>query len=265
MESELASLYVVLIEPSPAQSKIVMRQFAELGITQYRHFTRAQEALASIFDDVPDLVISSLHLEGMSGKEVVLFMRENTATQNTPFMLISTTTSFRDLDPIRQAGASAVLPKPFSAQDLKLAVRNTMAWENPEQVVLEDLDPENMEVLLVDDSALARKMIGRTLNKMGIVKITEADDGSAAIPLVQNHHYDLIVTDFNMPEVDGHELLKFIRNESVQRSVPVLMVTTEGDKRKLAAIEQSGVSAILDKPFEVGLVKSFIESALAAV
>lgn len=265
MESEIASLYVVLIEPSQAQSKIVMRQFDELGITQFRHFSRAREALESIFEDVPDLVISSLHLEDMSGSEVVLSMRENPATLTTPFMLISTTTSFRDLEPIRQAGASAVLSKPFSAQDLRRAVRTTMEWEDPEQVVLEDLDPESMEVLVVDDSALARKMIGRTLNKMGIVKITGADDGSAAIPLVQNHHYDLIVTDFNMPEVDGHELLKFIRNESVQQSVPVLMVTTEGDESKLAAIEQAGVSAILDKPFEASMVKRFIESAMADV
>ena len=262
MEHKLASLFVVLIEPSRAQSKIVLQQFETLGIKQYRHFENGAEALESILKDMPDLVISSLHLEDMTGKDLVLEMREHLSTEHTPFILISTTTSFRELDPIKQAGASAVLPKPFEVKDLQRAIMNTMDWEHPDQLNLDDLDPENMEILVVDDSALARKMISRTLNKMGIEKITEAKDGLEAIPLIQRNLYDLIITDFNMPEVDGHELLQFIRNESNQSSIPVLMVTTEGDAGKLAAIQQDGVSAIVDKPFEVSVVKQLIEAAM---
>jgi two-component system chemotaxis response regulator CheY len=263
MEHQLAALYVVLVEPSRAQSKIIIKQFIELGIGQYKHFATGTAAIEAIYEDVPDLVISSLHLEDMTGHDLVLKMRANPTTENTPFILISTTTSFRELDPIKQAGASAVLPKPFVVKDLQRAVINTMDWEHPDQIQLEDLDPENLEVLVVDDSGMARKMISRTLNKMGIEKITEAADGADAIPLIQTNHYDLIVTDFNMPEVDGHELLRFIRNESNQSSVPVLMVTTEGDASKLAAIQQDGVSAIVDKPFEVSEVKQLIESSMA--
>jgi len=263
MEHQLAALYIVLVEPSRAQSKIVIQQFNELGIGQFRHFDTGTAALEAIFQDTPDLVISSLHLEDMTGQDLVLKMRENSSTEATPFILISSATSFRELDPIKQAGASAVLPKPFTVRDLQRAVINTMDWEHPDQLELEDLDPENLEVLVVDDSGMARKMISRTLNKMGIERITQAVDGAEAIPLIQANHYDLIVTDFNMPEVDGHELLRFIRNESNQSSVPVLMVTTEGDAGKLAAIQQDGVSAILDKPFEVKAVKQLIESSMA--
>ncbi len=263
MEHQLAALFVVLVEPSRAQSKIVIQQFNELGIGQYKHFNTGTAAIEAIFEDVPDLVISSLHFEDMTGQDLVLKMRANQATETTPFILISTATSFRELDPIKQAGASAVLPKPFTVKELQRAVMNTMDWEHPDQLEFEDLDPENIEVLVVDDSGMARKMISRTLNKMGIEKITQAADGAEAIPLIQANHYDLIVTDFNMPEVDGHELLRFIRNESNQSSVPVLMVTTEGDASKLAAIQQDGVSAILDKPFEVTEVKQLIESSMA--
>ena len=263
MEHHLAALYVVLVEPSRSQSKIVIQQFKELGIGQFKHFVNGASAIEAIYEDVPDLVISSLHLEDMTGHDLVLKMRANSTTENTPFILISTATSFRELDPIKQAGASAVLPKPFNVKDLQRAVINTMEWEHPDQIQLEDLDPENLEVLVVDDSSMARKMISRTLNKMGIEKITEAPDGADAIPLIQGNHFDLIVTDFNMPEVDGHELLRFIRNESNQSSVPVLMVTTEGDASKLAAVQQDGVSAIVDKPFDVVEVKQLIESSLA--
>ena len=132
MEDRLASLYVVLAEPSRSPNKIVLQQFATLGIQQFTSFQTGSEALESIFSDVPDLVISSLHLEDMTGSELVLKMRENLATVDTPFMLISTTTSFSELDTIKQACASAVLPKPFDAKTLKRAVLTTMDWVNPD-------------------------------------------------------------------------------------------------------------------------------------
>jgi two-component system chemotaxis response regulator CheY len=264
MEHQMASIAVVLVEPSTAQSKLILQQFEDLGISQFRHFDTGTEALDSIFLDIPDLVISSLHLEDMTGRDLVLELREFETTENTPFILISTATSFKELNPIRQAGASAVLNKPFVASDLKRAVTSAMDWANPDKITFEAIDTAGLDVLVVDDSALARKMICRTLNKMGIEKVTEADDGSEAIPLIQANRYDFIVTDFNMPEVDGHELLRFIRIESNQSHVPVLMVTTEGDAGKLAAIQQDGVSAIMNKPFEPSEVKQLIEDSLLA-
>lgn len=146
-----------MVEPSRSQNKIVLRQFEALGIRQYSCFQTGSEALESIFNDVPDLVINALHLEDMTGPELVLKMRENSATINTPFILISTTTSFSELDTIKQAGASAVLPKPVDDKALKPAVLTTMEWENPDRIVLEDMDTESLRVLLVDDSAMARK------------------------------------------------------------------------------------------------------------
>jgi two-component system, chemotaxis family, chemotaxis protein CheY len=263
MNIEMTSLYVVLVEPSRSQSKIVIRQLEELGISQIKLMDNGGNAIKLIGEDVPDLVISALHLPDMSGSDLVNQLRCQSATINTPFMLISTATSFEELNPIKQSGASAVLAKPFTSVDLKRAIAGTMDWESPEQLDFEDLDPENLEVLVVDDSPLARKMICRTLSKMGIVKITEAGDGSEAIPLIQSEHFDLIVSDYNMPNVDGHQLLQFIRNESNQSSIPVMMVTTEGDEGKLAAMQQAGVSAIVDKPFEASLVRQLLQSALA--
>jgi len=263
MEQQFNSLYIVLVEPSSSQSKIVLNQFSDLGIQHYKLFKTASEALDAIESDPPDLVISALHLPDNTGIELVHEMRNNKITEDVPFMLISTTTLFKELDAIKQAGASAVLPKPFKAKDLKRAVLTTMDWLNPESIELDNVDIETISVLLVDDSKMARRMIRITLEKMGIEKITEAVDGKQAIPIIQSEIFDLIVTDYNMPEVDGHELLKFIRNESNQSSVPVLMVTTEGDQGKLAAIQQDGISAIVDKPFAVAEVKRLIETSLS--
>lgn len=260
MDNNISTLYILLVEPSRSQRKIITLQFEDLGILNFVEVENGGDALDIIETDAPDLVISSMHLPDMTGRDLVLEMRANPSTDDIPFMLISTETSFQELDPIKQAGASAVLPKPFKAKDLRKALITTMDWANPEHINLSDEFLEEMRVLVVDDSALARKMIIKTLTKMGMQNFKEAVDGKEGIALIQESEFDLIITDYNMPKVDGHQLLKFIRTKSIQPHVPVLMVTTEGDDSKLQAIQQQGVSAIVDKPFDVNTVKQLIEA-----
>lgn len=256
MSHFLNSLFVLLVEPSRSQRRIVIQQFEDLGISQYETVDSGEEALIRIDTDQPDLVISALFLPDMTGRDLVLEMRDNPVSLDIPFILISSETSFRELDPVKQAGASAVLPKPFESADLKRAINMIMDWENPQTV---DLDSA-LKILLVDDSKLARRMISRTLNHMGLEDIVEAEDGRAALPLIQQQDFDLVITDYNMPNMDGQELLWYIRNKSRQPKVPVMMVTTEGDESKLSAVQHQGVSAIIDKPFDATVVKSLIES-----
>lgn len=265
MENNLSTLYILLVEPSRSQRKIITMQFEDLGVLNFSEVENGGDALDIIETDSPDLVISSMFLPDMTGRDLVLEMRANPSTEDIPFMLISTETSFQELDPIKQAGASAVLPKPFQANDLKKALLATMDWNNPDQIDLTDEVLEKMSVLVVDDSHLARKMIIKTLVKMGMVNFEEAVDGKEAMPMIQSTRFDLIISDYNMPKVDGHQLLKFIRTESNQPNVPVLMVTTEGDDSKLQAIQQQGVSAIVDKPFDVNTVKQLIEAVFDSV
>jgi two-component system chemotaxis response regulator CheY len=100
------------------------------------------------------------------------------------------------------------------------------------------------------------------LERMGIEQFNEAENGREAIELVEKEFFDLIVTDYNMPEVDGEQLSQFIRNQSAQQSVPVLMVTSETDRGRLAGIAQSGVSAVFDKPFTVETLRETIQRVL---
>lgn len=262
MEHYLNSLYVLLVEPSTAQSTIISRQFEELGIEHFETARDGADALMILEEETPDLVISATYLPDMTGKDLVYELRANPLWRDIPFMLISSMTGFSELNPIRQAGASAVLPKPFDATDLRRAINATLDWDAPERVQLEQHDPASMHVLLVDDSSMARHMIVRTLEKMGLGHIEEAENGREAIPMIQRQRYDLLITDYNMPEMDGHELLRYIRQHSEYPDMPVMMVTTEGDQSKLQAVQQDGVSAIVDKPFAVDSVKRLLEAAL---
>jgi two-component system chemotaxis response regulator CheY len=118
---------------------------------------------------------------------------------------------------------------------------------------------EELKVLVVDDSFTARKHIIRVLGNMGVENLVEAKNGIEALAMVNKDYFDLIVTDYNMPEMDGKELIEHIRNNSVQASVPILMVSSESDVSRIAAVQQVGVSAICDKPFEADTVKQLIE------
>ena len=86
-----------------------------------------------------------------------------------------------------------------------------------------------------------------------------ATDGQHAVDMLTEQYFDLVVTDYNMPNMDGRELVDHIRNVSSQASVPVLMVTSEENENRLAAVQQSGVSAICDKPFGVDTVRSLVQ------
>ena len=264
MNKSIEELYIVLVEPSLTQSRIITGYFERLGVRQHDWVLRGTEALSLVAGSEPDLVISAMYLPDMTGEELLLALRADGHRQEMGFMLVSSETAFAIIDPVRQAGASAVLPKPFTAEQLRHALQTCLDFQQPDRLQLGDLEVEELKVLVVDDSALARRIIRRTLSGMGIEHFVEAGDGEEAKALLDAHFFDLVVTDYNMPRMDGCALLEHIRDRSNQRSVPVLMVTTEGDINKLAAVEQAGVSAICDKPFEPALVKRLIERSLQA-
>ena len=89
-------------------------------------------------------------------------------------------------------------------------------------------------------------------------------DGVAAVELLNSQHFDLIVTDYNMPHMDGKELVEYIRHKSTQSSVPIMLVTSEHNESRLAAIQNAGVSAVCDKPFEPSGIKSMLEGILSS-
>lgn len=105
-----------------------------------------------------------------------------------------------------------------------------------------------MKVLVADDSGVMRKIIIRALNSCGVSDVTEAADGQLGWEAFQADSFDMVLTDWNMPEMSGLEFLKEIRGAGSK--IPVIMVTTEGDKGKVIEAIQAGVTDYLCKPFE---------------
>lgn len=105
-----------------------------------------------------------------------------------------------------------------------------------------------MKVLVADDSGIMRKIIIRSLNSVGVTDVVEAADGADAITAFKANPIDLILTDWNMPNVSGLELVQQIR--SMGSNVPIIMVTTEAQKGQVIAAIEAGVNDYLTKPFE---------------
>lgn len=104
-----------------------------------------------------------------------------------------------------------------------------------------------MRVLLVDDSGTMRTIIRRSLRALGVDDVVEASDGLQAIELFAASEFDLVLTDWNMPEKTGLDVLLGIR--SLNKTIPVIMITTEGEKDRVLDAIKAGVSDYLIKPF----------------
>ena len=260
---EVEHLIVAMVEPSSVQAQIIRSMLHERGIDQVTVYTTGSDLLEALAGKQPDLIFSAMYLEDMTGTELVYTLRDTPLWDSLPFILISSETNPYYLDPVRQAGTMAILPKPFNQQQLGMALDNTLEYINAEPLdssVSDDF--AELHVLLVDDSSTARRHVRTILERLGFEKIYEANNGLEAIPLLNAELFDLVFTDYNMPQMDGQALVEYIRNESMQSSVPILMVSSENNEGRLAAVQAAGVSAICDKPFGAEVVRRLVGQLL---
>ncbi|SFD08529.1 two-component system, chemotaxis family, response regulator CheY [Thiohalospira halophila DSM 15071] len=108
---------------------------------------------------------------------------------------------------------------------------------------------KNMKILIVDDFSTMRRIIKNLLRDLGFNNTDEADDGQTALPKLQKGDFDFLVTDWNMPGMNGLDLLKEVRADPKLQSLPVLMVTAEQKKDQIVEAAKAGVNGYIVKPF----------------
>ena len=109
-------------------------------------------------------------------------------------------------------------------------------------------DPK-MKVLVVDDFSTMRRIVRNLLKELGFANVDEAEDGAVALQMLSNAHYNFVVSDWNMPNMDGLQLLQAIRSSPQLKHLPVLMITAEAKKENIIAAAQAGASGYIVKPF----------------
>lgn len=124
-----------------------------------------------------------------------------------------------------------------------------------------------MKILVVDDFSTMRRIIKNLLRDLGFNNTDEADDGLTALPMLKSGKYDLLVTDWNMPGMQGIDLLKAVRADADEnlKNIPVLMVTAEQKKEQIVEAAQAGVNGYIVKPFTALILKEKLEKIFARI
>ena len=116
-----------------------------------------------------------------------------------------------------------------------------------------------MKILIVDDFSTMRRIIKNLLRDLGYTNTAEADDGKTALPLLRSGGFDFLVTDWNMPGMQGIDLLRAVRADEKLNALPVLMVTAEAKRDQIVEAAQAGVNGYVVKPFTAAALKEKIE------
>ncbi|MEY4754683.1 MAG: hypothetical protein RJA44_2358 [Pseudomonadota bacterium] len=116
--------------------------------------------------------------------------------------------------------------------------------------------------LVVDDFSTMRRIVRGLLKEMGCNNIDEAEDGVAALNLLRNARFDFVISDINMPNMNGFELLRAIKADDTLKHLPVLMVTAEARKEDIVQAAQSGAAGYIVKPFTKATLEEKVQKIM---
>lgn len=119
---------------------------------------------------------------------------------------------------------------------------------------------KNIPILVVDDFLTMRKIVRTGLKQMGFNNVSEAEDGAKALEKLKSQEIKLIISDWNMPNMSGLDLLKAVRSDEKLKTIPFLMVTAEGKKENVLEAAKAGVSNYIVKPFATDNLQEKLEA-----
>lgn len=114
---------------------------------------------------------------------------------------------------------------------------------------------KNLKFLVVDDFSTMRRIVRNLLKELGFTNVDEAEDGVIALQKLKNGRFEFVITDWNMPNMTGIDLLKNIRADADLKALPVLMITAEAKKENIIMAAQSGASGYIVKPFTAAVLE----------
>jgi two-component system chemotaxis response regulator CheY len=256
-----ATSTVLLAEPSKFQANIIQEYLRQIGINDVYTFRSGQEVMDALAELPADLILTTMQLADMTGVELAQRVRQELPWMRVAIVLMtSSEVGSENMAAVERLVISQLLIKPFDQSQLAAALENASAAHGA-PVRMAGL--ESLRVLLVDDSSMWRLRLQRVLEALGFVHFVAASDGVEAAARLQAEQFQLVLTDYHMPNMSGKELVAHIRQSSSHSDVPVVVVTTEYDPLKLAEVHQLGASAICHKSSDPQLLRNIIMRLLA--
>jgi two-component system chemotaxis response regulator CheY len=224
-----------------ALSNIAFRDIKEVDNTVIEHHTLARNKY--------DLLITDLNLQTSSSVNFVDRLKKNIGSNRLPVLLIVDESEREYYLPSLDEGLiNEFLVHPFTSGSLKKRIFKCAFGKITEK----------MSILVVDDAAPMRNSLKFSLQQTGFKDIDTAISGETALAALRLKHYDLVITDLNMPRMSGIELVQIIRSDHALRSLPVLIVTAENERHRVLKLIEAGVNGYILKPYTQDLLREKI-------
>ncbi len=118
---------------------------------------------------------------------------------------------------------------------------------------------DNIKILIADDTDFIRKSVISTLSEIGFTDVSEVKDGVQALSELKKSKYDLLISDLNMPHLDGISLIRMVRSDPALKDIMIIMLTAESDKEHILAVKEIGINDYIVKPFTANVLEKKIE------
>jgi two-component system chemotaxis response regulator CheY len=252
----MAEKKILIVDDSKYYSKLLSSSFKDRSFS-VRSERRADVALLDIIKWNPDLLITGVEVGDINGYDLCLILRMIPDFAGMPIVLMSSHETDVASRKAASAGADYYVQKD---NDLVVNIERGI-----EKLLFEkDDDPEQeiakrpiRSVLVVDDSSTMRRIIRNILTSIGIGRIIEADNGATGLKELSENTVDMVISDWNMPKMNGFQFVKSIRANPVFKDLYFVLVTAEGTK-EIEQARNAGANDHLCKPFTVESMKSLI-------
>ena len=212
-----------------------------------------EEAVARAREHRPDLVVTDVEMPRLDGYGVCKAIKGAAETAHVPVLICSALGDAADLERGFDAGADDYMVKPVIAEDLTTRVRHLLSGSMP---------ASRERILVVDDSPAQRHYVQDCLARQGF-EIVTAENGRVGLDKARAHAPALIVSDYDMPEMNGFQMVHALKRDPDTRDIPVVMLTARDTRRDVAQMRAAGASAYLVKPFAQDKCIATVERTLA--
>lgn len=265
-------LTVLVVEPSRVQASIIKGYLQERSYAVLETVANGNAAIEAVRRLRPRAVISAMYLPDLSGVELAQRIRREIQVDAPGFLLVTSEAQCPEAAALSELNRVLLLLKPFSAEQMVQGLEQVTgasqtlpppatATASGSGRALGGQRPRcELRVLLADDSSTARLHVRGVLQGLGFTQFIEVPDGAQAIAVAAREKCDLIVTDYNMPLMDGRALVSYLKQNPETSAIPIIMVTTEHESRVLDPVRKLGVVAIFEKSFPATAVGPVMDS-----
>ncbi len=257
---------VLIVEPSRVQAAIIKGYIQDQSLTVVGTVTCGRDAIEAVRQLHPRAVISAMHLSDITGLQLAAQIRAEFPNDAPGFVLVTSADSESPAASAIDLSRVESLHKPFTPEQLAEALNRvtgaslSLPSAGKSGLATGKLPRSQARVLIVDDSATARIHVRTVLQGLGFSQFLEVADGAQAVALAAREICHLIITDYNMPLMDGRALVSYLRQNPPTATIPIIMFTTETEPRVLDPVRRLGVMAVVEKSFPASVVGPLVDS-----